>query len=161
MPRASLAVLCRHKVDFVCIGGVAAIMNGANHVTVDLDVCPETSRANLNRLSAALTTLDARIRVDGIEEGLEFAHDGESLSRARTWNLLTNAGDLDLCFLPDGTDGYADIVRDAWPVDVEGETALVASLAVVVRSKRAANRQKDLQALPVLEALLKEREKSD
>jgi hypothetical protein len=153
---AALALLRRHGVDFVCIGGVAAIMNGANYVTVDLDICPDASRDNLNRLSNALAALDARIRVDGIEEGLEFAHDGESLGRARIWNLVTNAGELDLCFVPAGTEGYQDIVRDAWRTEVEDQTVLIASLATVIRSKRAADRPKDRLALPVLEARLAE-----
>jgi len=153
---AALAVLGRHGVDFVCIGGVAAIMNGANYVTVDLDICPSPSRDNLGRLSDALTELEARIRVEGIEEGLEFAHDGESLGRARVWNLVTNAGELDLCFVPAGTEGYADVARDAWRAEVEDQSVLIASLETVVRSKRAADRPKDHLSLPLLEALLDE-----
>lgn len=157
----ALVELRRHDVAFVCIGGVAAIMNGANYATVDLDICPESSRSNLDRLSNALRALDARIRVEGIDDGLEFAHDGESLGRARVWNLVTNAGALDLCFVPAGTDGYAEIREDAWPVEVEGETVMIASLATIVRSKRAADRPKDRLALPLLEARLRKQQAND
>jgi len=53
------------------------------------------------------------------------------------WNLTTDAGDLDLSFVPTGTRGFDDLVRDAVPVDIAGVTLLVASLADVIRSKEA------------------------
>jgi hypothetical protein len=142
-----------HGVDFVCIGGVAAVLRGANYVTFDLDVCPDPARENLERLSTALRALDARIAVEGVDEGFAFSHDGESLARARVWNLITSKGRLDLVFIPAGTNGFADLVRDAEPLELDGVTALVASLDDLIRSKRAANREKDRQSLPILERL--------
>lgn len=152
-PTRALAVLAEHEVAFVCIGGTAAVMHGANYITFDLDVCPDPGDENLERLSAALRALDARVRVDGIDDGFDFAHDAHSLARAQTWNLQTNAGNLDICFVPAGTDGFADLRRSAETFDLDGFAVLVASLDDIIRSKRAANRDKDALALPVLEAL--------
>ncbi|MEY2470644.1 MAG: hypothetical protein QOF21_3342 [Actinomycetota bacterium] len=152
-PTDALLTLRRFGVDFVCIGGVAAVLQGANYVTFDLDVCPDSSKANLDRLAQALEALGARVRVEGIEDGLPFDHSGESLARARIWNLKTSAGDLDLCFLPAGTSGFDDLSENADPVDIEGEQVLVASIADIIRSKRAANRDKDHLALPILERM--------
>lgn len=36
--RAALDVLARHRVDFVVVGGVAAVLNGAPISTFDLDI---------------------------------------------------------------------------------------------------------------------------
>ena len=83
-PTKAFAVLGEHGVEFVCIGGTAAVMQGANYVTFDLDVCPARNADNLARLSTALRALDARVRVEGIDEGFAFAHDAESLTRATT-----------------------------------------------------------------------------
>lgn len=152
-PTLALRVLSEHGVAFVCIGGTAAVLQGANYVTFDLDVCPDSDADNLQRLSAALVALDARVRVDGIEDGFAFSHDGPSLTRAQMWNLATVAGDLDLCFVPAGTSGYKDLVRDADRIELEGQTILVASLDAIIRSKRAANRDKDALALPILEEI--------
>lgn len=153
-PQEIFATLERHGVRFVVIGGVAAILHGAPHVTTDVDIVPEEGRQNLARLSAALKELNARIRVAGEPEGIPFDHSAESLARVRTWNLVTDRGNLDLTFVPSGTRGYDDLVRDAEPMTVRGVDVPVASLADVIRSKEAAGRERDRLVLPTLRRLL-------
>lgn len=156
-PHAILAVLDAHDVRYVLIGGLAAVLHGAAHVTTDVDVVPEEAKRNLERLSAALKQLGARIRVTGEPEGVPFDHSGESLARVRIWNLQTDLGDLDLTFEPSGTSGYDDLTRDAVPMEVRGISVPVASLADVIRSKEAAGRPRDRAALPALRELLSRR----
>jgi hypothetical protein len=67
--------------------------------------------------------------------------------------LVTRDGYLDLCFRPEGTEGYDDLATDAESYEVFGITIKVASLDDVIRSKAAAGRDVDLQALPTLRAL--------
>ncbi len=153
-PDEILAALERHRVRYVLIGGLAAILYGAPHLTTDVDIVPEEDRANLDRLSAALGELNARIRVSGEEEGVPFGHDGESLRRVRIWNLVTDLGNLDITFEPSGTRGYDDLRRDVRSMTVRGVEVPVASLADVIRSKEAAGRDRDLLMLPVLRAML-------
>jgi predicted nucleotidyltransferase len=153
-PQEIFAALERHGVRFVVIGGVAAILHGAPHVTTDVDIVPEEGRDNLARLSAALKELNARIRVVGEPEGIPFDHSAESLARVRIWNLVTDRGNLDLTFVPSGTRGYDDLVRDAEPMTVRGVEVPVASLADVIRSKEAAGRERDRLVLPTLRRLL-------
>src|SRR5205809_109222 len=95
------------------IGGLAAAVHGSDLVTGDLDITPATAKNNLARLSRALDELDARIRTDDVPDGLAFARDAQSLDRGAVWNLVTNAGDLDLAMMPSGTQGYDDLRRDA------------------------------------------------
>jgi hypothetical protein len=153
-PTEILRILDTHEVCYVLIGGMAATLHGAEYVTADLDITPSTVADNLDRLSAALSELDAHIRAPGEVGGLPFSHDAASLARADVWNLTTRFGDLDLAFRPAGTAGYDDLRRDAVTIDIHGVTAVVASLADVVRSKAAAGRDKDRQALPMLRRLL-------
>jgi predicted nucleotidyltransferase len=153
-PQEIFAALERHGVRFVVIGGVAAILHGASHVTTDVDIVPEEGRDNLARLSAALKELNARIRVAGEPEGIPFDHSAESLARVRIWNLVTDRGNLDLTFVPSGTRGYDDLVRDAELMIVRGVDVPVASLADVIRSKEAAGRERDRLVLPTLRRLL-------
>jgi hypothetical protein len=149
-----LEVLDRHRVAYVMIGGMAAVIHGSPFPTEDVDITPAPTPDNLQRLSAALRELDARIRVEGVQSGLRFDHDAGSLAAAQTWNLITRYGDLDLSFVPSGTRGYSDLTRDASQVEIFEIRVYVASLADVVRSKQAANRPKDQRVLPTLRALL-------
>lgn len=153
-PAAVLAVLRDHEVRFVLIGGIAAAIHGSPYVTTDVDVTPQVDRQNLERLSAALVELEARVRTEGLTEGLPFAHDPESLGRATIWNLTTRFGDVDLVLRPAGTDGFDDLTRDATDLVILGVVVRVASLADVVRSKAAAGREKDRLQLPLLRRLL-------
>ncbi len=95
-----------------------------------------------------------------IPGGLPFNHDGASLARAQIWNLICSAGPFDLSLIPSGTDGYADLAQRARIVVVEGLETPLADLADVIRSKRAANRPKDLEVLPALEEAQRRRDET-
>jgi hypothetical protein len=60
--RAALEVLARHHVDFIVVGGVAAVLNGAPVSTFDLDIVHARTDANLDRLMHALGELEAHYR---------------------------------------------------------------------------------------------------
>lgn len=155
--RAILDALTRHEVRFVVIGGQASIHWGSPFPTEDVDITPSRARENLDRLSAALTELGARVRTSTEPGGLPFAHTGASLADAEVWNLITAHGDLDISFVPNGTTGYDDLVRDAATERIHGVEVRVASLADVIRSKQAANRPKDQRVLPTLREILASR----
>lgn len=156
-PEPLLRVLRRHGVDFILIGGLAAIFHGSPMLTHDCDITPARARENLGRLSSALTELDARVRARMLDEPLEFDHDADSLGAVQMWNLSTAHGGLDISFTPSGTTGYDDLRRDASEVTFRGLRLQVASLADVIRSKEAAGRDKDRRALPVLREILARR----
>ena len=59
-----LRVLVRHEVEFVMVGGVAAVLNGAPVTTFDLDILHRRTPENVERLVAALVELDAYLRTD-------------------------------------------------------------------------------------------------
>ncbi len=153
-PGRLVKALARHNVDYILIGGFATVQHGSPFLTQDLDITPARSDANLARLSKALDALHARVRTTADAAGLPFDHTGESLSDAVVWNLVTDFGDLDISFLPDGTTGFDDLRRDAETIEIHGIAVRVASLADVIRSKQAANRPKDQRVLPTLREIL-------
>ena len=155
-PEEILRILNDHEVLYVVIGGMAAVIHGSDIPTTDIDVTPDQSLSNLQRLSAALREMNAKIWTQPEAEGLSFDHDGASLADVQILNLMTDYGRLDVTRTPAGTQGYDDLKRDAMTVDVFGLAVSVASLADVVRSKQAAGRPKDLQFLPTLRRLLDE-----
>jgi hypothetical protein len=147
-----VSVLDRHHVRYVVIGAFAAIAQQAPiPATRDIDVTPEVSPANLDRLSAALKELGARIRTDTVPEGLPFDHDGISLAAAQAWNLICRYGEFDISFFPAGFErGYEDLQKGAHRVLVGSTVVVIADLADVIRSKEAAGRLKDISVLPLL-----------
>lgn len=152
-----LECLSRNGVRFVLIGGMATIHHGSPFPTEDVDITPEKSKDNLEKLSTVLTEIEAKIRTRSEPDGLPFSHTGASLANAGVWNLVTKYGDFDISFVPNGTDGYADLIQDAEHVTVHGIEIRVASLADIIRSKQAANRPKDQRVLPTLREILASR----
>jgi len=150
-----LQVLEEHGVRSILIGGFAAVIHGSPYVTIDIDMVPEGSLDNLERLSTALRAMNARIWTASEPEGIPFDHDAASIAGVRVWNLVTDLGRLDLTFEPSGTAGYEDLARGAVRLEIMGTRVDVAGLADIVRSKEAAGREKDRLALPVLRRLLR------
>lgn len=153
-----LAALNTREVRYVLIGAFAAIAQGAPiEATYDIDVAPRRDAVNLRRLSLALDDLDARNRVDDLEEGLAFAHDARSLARMDTLNLPCLAGDFDLVFSPAGAPaGYEDLAPSSVVITVGGQKVRAASITDVVHSKEEAGRDKDIRVLPALRRFVRE-----
>lgn len=163
-PRSILAVLERHEVRYIVIGGIAARIWGSPRATDDLDICPAQTRENKRRLAAALNELEARFRPPGLEEnGLPppGGWDERSLDAMVSLALTTELGWFDVWFRPDGTDGYSDLIREASDATIGELTIKVADLGDIIRSKAAAGREKDLSALAHLHELDRRRDELD
>jgi hypothetical protein len=152
-PDEVIRILHAHRVHFVLIGGLAATLHGSAHPTFDIDITPDDSPDNLQRLSAALRELDARVRVEGIPGGLPFDHDAASLARMTVLNLVTKVGDLDIAMHPAGVATFDEWNTGAIDLVVVGVPVRVASLDTIIRSKEAAGRDKDRITLPLLRVL--------
>jgi hypothetical protein len=148
------AILNEEKVEYVVIGGFAAVVRGSSLPTRDIDVIPSRERSNLDRLGRALTRMNAMIRVSG--DPVPTKIDGGFLANMpHMLNLVTDFGEMDLTFAPAGNAGdFGGWSRGATSEEIDdGLMVLVASLDDIIDSKRAANRPKDQMALPYLESL--------
>ena len=156
-PETLIGVLAKHDVRYVLIGALAARLQGFPRLTADADITPDGERKNLERLASALHELDAKVFAESVPEGLPFDWTAKGLARAETWNLITSAGRLDLVFLPAGTGGYQDLVRQAVDYVVFGNELKAASLDDIVRSKEASDRPQDRQDAAVIREMLRRR----
>jgi predicted nucleotidyltransferase len=150
-PRHILGLLTAHGVDFVVIGGIAAVLHGSPRVTQDLDVCFATDDANLDVLSKVLTELGARPR--GGADDVPFTPDRALLRRIETLTLETDAGDFDILARPDGMASYRRLRANADRYDIGAFAVLVASVEDLIAMKRAAGRTKDLADIDELRAI--------
>src|SRR5947207_6011146 len=135
-PQGVIELLGRHKVQYVLIGGLAAVSQGAPLVTQDIDICHARSRENLERLAAALGEIHAALR--GAEPGLRFRLDAVTLERGDTFTFTTDLGWIDVIGTPAGTIGYEDLARTAISFELFGQGVMIASVQDLIRMKRAA-----------------------
>jgi hypothetical protein len=156
-PERILRSLCAHGVRFVLIGATAARLQGFPRLTADADVTPARDPENLQRLAAALRELNARVYTESVPEGLAFACDATQLQSANLWNLVTDAGRIDVVFHPSGTGGYEDLAASGVTFRVFGLDVRAASLEDILRSKRASDRPQDRQDALILEQMLRPR----
>ncbi len=154
-PERIIRTLAAHGVRYVMIGALAARLQGFPRLTADLDITPARTDENLSRLAAALLELNARVFTEAVPEGLVFDCSAASLGRASLWNLVTDAGRIDLAFEPSGTTGFEDLAAGAVRFDVYGTSLLAARLEDIIRSKEAADRPQDRQDVLVMREMLR------
>lgn len=154
-PLEILRTLDRHGVTFVLIGGVAARLHGSPSLTVDLDICYDRRRENLERLAAALIELGAKLR--GVDDDVPFLLDARTLAAGSNFTFTTTAGPFDVLGSPAGIQGYDELAANAEQMDIGGVVVPVADLDDLIRMKLAAGRPKDRIEAEILGALREER----
>lgn len=103
-----LAKLASAHVEFIVVGGVAAILNDVVYRTDDMDVVHRRTPENIERRMAVLESLDAHFRNDLMQRTLrprasDFAGHGHSL-------LRTTLGKLDVLLSSPGS-----AAMKSWP----------------------------------------------
>ena len=146
-------------VDYLLVGGFAAVLYGTPTTTGDLDIMPLDSRENIARLAAVLTNLHAVVR-EPRSTGRRLAVTAELLQETaaatRAGGQLrtrTAAGPLDILWrLHDGR-SYADLVDRCCLLEEDELHIRVIGLDDLIAVKAAIGRPQDRAALPYLEAI--------
>jgi predicted nucleotidyltransferase len=149
---SALKALCDAEVEFVVIGGVAASFHGSARVTFDLDICYSRTTTNLGRLAKALAPFHPRPR--GFPEDLPFIWDESTLRNGSLFTLTTDLGEIDLLGEVLGLGAFPEVKARSIAVEAFGSRISTLDLTGLIKAKRAAGREKDLNALPELESLL-------
>lgn len=149
------AALASSRVQYILVGGMAAVFHGSSRLTQDLDVVYCRDRDNLARLREAIAPFDPYPR--GAPAGLPFRWGVETLARGLNFTLATTIGDLDLLGEIAGGGRYEDLVASSFETELFGVPVRVVELETLIRLKRAAGRPKDFEAIAELEILLDER----
>lgn len=149
-----LRALGRHRVDFILVGGVAAVLEGAPVSTFDLDIVPAPKPDNRERLLAALRELNARYLDPA---GRHILPDAAKLATLRMHQLVTDAGPLDVLTTIGNGLTYTDLDRRTRDYELEGQRVRCLNLDAIIESKEQAGREKDRAVLPVLRRTLERR----
>jgi hypothetical protein len=152
-PIPLLRFLEERGVEHIVIGGFAVNAHGFIRASKDLDIAPNPSRENLNRLATALRDLHAKnTEGEDFEHG-EFPLDPtlvEDLEQGGNFRLQTDLGELDVMQWIAGLDGddpYAKLIEQAIEGQPDGVRVRVCSLEHLRAMKLAAGRPRDLDDL--------------
>src|SRR5438105_4745290 len=143
--------LTRHAVEFMVIGGQAAVLHGSPVATFDVDFCYRRIAENLERLAQALQELHPTLR--GAPPGLPFLLDAQSLALGANFTFNTDQGPLDLLGWVEPFGTYEDLLPRAQQMSLGTLNVYVIGLDDLIAIKRHIYRPKDQIALLQLEAL--------
>ncbi len=148
----ALRALYDEEVEFVVIGGAAMQFQGSAHLTEDLDFCYARSPKNIQRLAKALQPFHPHLR--NAPEDLPFRFDALTIERGLNFTLATDLGALDFLGEVAGLGGYDEVKAASEKMCLFGIDHQVLSLEGLIKAKRAAGREKDLDVVKELEGLL-------
>lgn len=139
-------------VEFIVVGGVSAVLQGAAITTRDLDICYRRTPENIRRLVAALKPLHPRPR--GFPSGLPFVFDERTIHLGSNFTLEIGPESLDLLGEMAAIGGYEQVLGGALDAPISHRTVKILSLEQLIATKTAAGRTKDLAVMPELQATL-------
>lgn len=128
------------QVEFVLIGGFAAVAHGATLVTRDVDICCRFSEGNLNRIQKALNGLHPvhRSRPD-----LPLDLTKEQCARLKNLYLKTDLGVLDCLGEVLGIGDFDAVLRQSVEVELPFGHCRILDIDGLIRAKEAMNRDHD------------------
>ncbi len=146
--------LIQHDVEFVLIGGYAAMMHGVPNATFDVDVCSPMHRENIEKVHAALADFEPVHRETPhipftVREGLKNCY------------LSTTLGKLDLIGLVSGVGDYTAAAAHSIEMELPFGNFRVLDCRTLIAAKLAAGREKDLLVVKQLRAMLESENPSD
>jgi hypothetical protein len=148
-----LARLAASGVEFVLVGALAAVAQGAPLTTQDVDVVHARTPENVERLLLFLSSVGARYRGHPAEPPLRPTR--ETLLGPGHQLLMTDLGMLDVLGAIEGDRGYGDLLPAAATVLVGGAPVRVLRLSALADLKRGSAAPKDRLTLAVLEETLR------
>jgi predicted nucleotidyltransferase len=154
-----LSTLLRRLADsgleFVIIGGFAAVTHGSSYVTRDVDICAVLTPENIARLREALRDWNPKHRLT--PQRLSFLTHPPDETPVTNLYLETDRGVIDILTSVQGVGSFEQLKNSAEKLDVDGVVYRVMSLPDLIAAKEALGREKDLLTAKELRAILAKR----
>lgn len=147
--------LIESKVDFVLVGGLAAVAHGSSMTTQDIDICCDFSVDNLLRLQSALDGHHPIHRMT--TKLLPLKLTAGNCGGLKNLYLDTDIGQLDCLSEVLGLGGFDEVKRLSEPIDLDGHECRILKIDALIRAKHAMGRPKDIETIRQLEVIRQER----
>jgi transcriptional regulator with XRE-family HTH domain len=144
-PERIVRTLSAQGVDFIVIGGLAAVAHGSRRMTRDIDIVVGAGSENPARLHAAFSELGAvQLLGDGEQSPIGEA-DVAMVGLGTTLHTASPGGRLNVVGAPAGAAPYEDLLRRSVVAQVGGVEIRIVGLDDLVAMKRVSGRPLDLQ----------------
>ena len=151
---ALLEGLLKADVDFILVGGLAAVIQGAPLTTIDVDIVHDQSPENIAKLLAFLKSVNVHFRRP---DDSVIKPRAEDLSGKGHALFSTRSGPLFLAIIEEGKT-YKDLLVHAVEIEFRGFALRVLGLKTIIELKRNSTDPKEKQRLPLLRETLRQLE---
>lgn len=151
-----LARLADAGLDFVIVGGFAAVSHGSSYVTKDVDICVVLSHGTVEKLRTALGDLHPIHRMT--PQKLSFMVDPPAGQPVQNLYLQTDLGMVDVLSSVLGVGDFLRLRERAEMIAVDGREYCVMALSDLIQAKEALGREKDLLTAKELRAIAAKRD---
>lgn len=144
--------LCESGVEFILVGGLAAVIQGVPVTTMDVDIVHHRTGRNIEKLTRFLKSAEAYYRRPDDKiikpDERDFSAKGHIL-------LSTCHGPLDILGMIEKGRGYEELVPDTAEIEFRGYKIRVLKLETMIELKRDSTNSKDRCRLPIFEEALR------
>ncbi|MDO8520414.1 MAG: nucleotidyltransferase [Deltaproteobacteria bacterium] len=148
-----LKLLLHSPVDFVLVGGFAAILHGSQQTTRDIDICILYSPEQISLLRDLLKPFHPYYRMEKVHPPFTDIPDHE-----QDLHLGTDLGDLDIIRHVKGVGGFYDVLKNTREIEMYGGKCRLISIDDLIKAKKALGRHRDLATATELEAIRDQKE---
>ena len=150
---AILEGLVEAGVEFILVGGLAAVVQGAPVTTMDVDIVHDQSPENIAKLLSFLKSIDAIHRRP--DDKVIEPKKGDISGRGHAL-FATRLGALDILAVIEEGKTYGDLLEHTVEIEFRNHAIRVLDLKMLIQLKRTSTDPKDMQRLPVLEETLRQ-----
>ena len=150
-----LQFLVESPLDFVLIGGFAAVLHGCNQSTRDIDISLLLSPEQIELLRRTLKPLHPRHRMT--HEKLSFLTHPTSLKGIKNLYLETDLGILDVIGQVEAVGDFHDVMKNAIEIKIYGGHCRLISINDLIKSKKSLGRHRELVVVEELKAIQSEK----
>ena len=154
MAQNDQALLTRLKdsgLEFVVIGGVCVVYHGVPVATFDLDICCPFGEENILKIESAMKDLNPVHRLTANRLPLEQTR--SSFNDLKNIYLQTDLGKLDCLGEVAGIGSYEQVLQQSILHSMSFGQFRMLNLDALIAAKTSAGRQKDLDAVRLLQAV--------